>query len=74
MKSLIGAVLLIDPGFAQLKRMRLSLGDRPKGQLGMLQFLDLSHFVICVENQSTAMPLFSGAKDSDAINGMVFVL
>jgi len=66
--------LFVNPGLTQLERMRLGLRGSAKRQLDMLQFHDLSHFVILVENQSAAMPLLPSAADSDPVNRMIFVL
>jgi len=54
--------------------MRLSLGDRFKGEFGMLQFLNLSHFISGIENQTPAMPGFPDTAHTDPINQMFFVL
>jgi hypothetical protein len=72
--SLMTRALLIDPCFAQSQRMRLGLARSFEGQFGVLQFLDLSHLIIRIENQPPALPTLAGAAYANAVNRMTFVL
>ena len=72
--ALITGALLVDPGFAQLNRMRLSLAYRFEGRLSVFQFFDLRHLIIGVVNQSAAMPTIARDTNSDPVNGIIFVL
>ena len=72
--ALITGALLVDPGFAQLNRMRLSLAYRFEGRLSVFQFFDLRHLIIGVVNQSAAMPTIARDTNSDSVNGIIFVL